>query len=534
METNFGWTAEALKSMLTDLQPSRTDFSVEIAGVAWKKSPNGGYKLGDYCERTHRLRILANRCSSAKEVLEVTIHEYAHHLMWEAFHFGEFKRRVVHGKPFWDCYFKLLRDARFKGVFDVENTDEDHRIKDITEAWFITDPVLIMGMLSHELKTNSAITSFRCGRGVIEYNPQYAGFLTKQQLEERLKAEVIRILLQHPYRGYSDKGIAFIASNITLNEVYKFRELMHRVDDFWKGMGCHYRGENLEFYYRELKKLNFLPDTDGHADNADGNADNADNSGIEDKKDNNEKICENPSNLRHLRANFSEMQEATELWEEDDFMAQKVREIIGWAQENQCWGTLPGTLIQTLIASLKPEIDYRKVLSAFRATVISSATMLTRFKPSRRYGFEYMGKKNDFTTNLLVAVDVSSSVSNSELQKFYSTINRFFKYGIKSIDVLQFDAEVKPSLLTLQKAKKDVKIYGRGGTNFQPVIDYFEKSKVRYDGLIIFTDGFAPTPKIRYRTACRTIWIYNKKENYETHNERLAKCGRSCWIKGEG
>ena len=99
---------------------------------------------------------------------------------------------------------------------------EDNRIQEITETWFLKDPLLMMALLSHNLKTNCRINNFRCGKGFIEYNPQYVKFLTKQQLEERLKAEVVRILLRHPYRHYNDKGNAFIASNITLNENYTF------------------------------------------------------------------------------------------------------------------------------------------------------------------------------------------------------------------------------------------------------------------------------------------------------------------------
>ena len=90
---------------------------------------------------------------------------------------------------------------------------------------------------------------------------------------------------------------------------------------------------------------------------------------------------------------------------------------------------------------------------------------------------------------------------------FFSIINRFFKYGIEKHDVIQFDAEVKPEILTLKKAKKKVQITGRGGTNFQAVIDFYE-SNPAYDGLILFTDGEAPCPKI-HRTL-KKLWFFPK------------------------
>jgi len=405
---------------------------------------------------------------------------------------------------------------------------EDSRIQEITEAWFIKEPALMMGLLSHRLKTNSRIKNFRCGKGIVEYNPEYTVFLTKPQLEERLKAEVIRILLRHPYRNYSDKGNAFIASNITLNENYTFIELMFRSTDFW--MEPEYQNQHFEFYYRELNKLPFpenpVPEQES---NQDGSI--AQQEEIEHPNDNIKNTEEEIESKTLSKTEASEAIESAELWEEDDFMEQKIKEIVEWAHTSMLWGTLPGNLVQTLIASLKPEIDYRKVLSGFRASVISSDKMLTRFRPSRRYGFLYMGKKSEFTTHLLIAVDVSGSVSDKELQVFYSVILRFFKYGIRSLDVLQFDAEIKEPLLTMQKAKKSIAIQGRGGTDFQPVIDYFENARRRYDGLIIFTDGYAPEPKMLPRSIRKTLWICSNRENYDSHEEWMRKCGRCCWVE---
>lgn len=46
---------------------------------------------------------------------------------------------------------------------------------------------------------------------------------------------------------------------------------------------------------------------------------------------------------------------------------------------------------------------------------------------------------------------------------------------------------------------------GRGGTDFQEVIDYYKEHK-EYDGLIIFTDGYAPIPKIPPNR--KILWVH--------------------------
>ena len=79
-------------------------------------------------------------------------------------------------------------------------------------------------------------------------------------------------------------------------------------------------------------------------------------------------------------------------------------------------------------------------------------------KPNRRYGFQYMGSRYDFTTRLLFAVDVSGSMSSQDLALGFSVINRFFKYGIEAIDVIQFDTEIKGDPVSLKRGRRAVEV----------------------------------------------------------------------------
>ncbi|AEF86416.1 conserved hypothetical protein [Treponema primitia ZAS-2] len=371
----------------------------------------------------------------------------------------------------------------------------EKRISNITDKWLLRDPVLLMTLLSHDLVPAANIKSIRSGKGRIEYNPEYISHLSDDQFEEIIKIEVIRILLRHPYRqpSQNDLTISYIASNITLNEYYQFKRLPYRAVNFWNNPSFYQR--NFEFYYTELQKTSFQ-----------GNEN--------EKDDNNQNLSENVT-----------------LWEEDLYIDQKIVEIISFAIQNQSWGSLPNHLVTTLIASLNPVIDYRKVLQGFHASVLSSKKMPTRLKSSRRYGYLYMGKKYEFTTSLLIGVDVSGSISDEDINLFYSVITRFFHYGIQSLDVLQFDADIKGIPVIMKKARKTIKITGRGGTCFQPVIDYFSSKIKDYDGLIIFTDGYASIPELTKNIAKKTLWICNNKENYEQHYKWMSERGSCCWVE---
>ncbi|MDR3235100.1 MAG: VWA-like domain-containing protein [Prevotellaceae bacterium] len=451
----------------------------------------------------------------------------------------------------------------------------EKRIQAIADRWFIKEPLLFMTLMSHQVVPNKGLRhAMRCGQGRIEYCcDNDIEQLQDRQLEENLKAEIVRILLRHPYRRYNGKkAAAYVASNITLNENYTFRELKYKVSDFWTKY--NFQKQNFEFYYREILKLSdgeegrdqtdngkedlSQPDTDNmdnnapaqasDADNTDNNAsaqawdaDNTDNNASAQASDTGDMDNHTPAQASNTNEdnNKSQNQPTDEndmleqnaaLWEENDYIEQQIKEIIEWANSNMAWGSIPGNLVQTLIASLKPEIDYRKVLSAFRATVLSSDKMLTRFKPSRRYNFTYMGKKSRFTTQLLIGVDVSGSISDNEIRTFYAAINRFFKYGIQSIHVQQFDSELKGEPTTMKKAHKKITVHGRGGTCFEPVIDYFAAHQKTYDGLIIFTDGYAGIPDVKQHIARKMLWICNNKKSYEQHHGWMCRQGRCCWI----
>lgn len=184
-------------------------------------------------------------------------------------------------------------------------------------------------------------------------------------------------------------------------------------------------------------------------------------------------------------------------------------------------------------ANLKAKIDYRKVLAGFRASVTSSLRNLTRMRPNRRFGFDAMGSKHKNTSKLLVAIDVSGSIDHNLLSKFFGVIFRFFKFGICSLDIVQFDTEIKGEAVRINKSfspSKDIKIVGRGGTSFQCVFEYL-RAHNNYDGLIIFTDGCAPEPVFDFHTNAKVLWVCDSKNSYENYRSWMEKTGRSCYIK---
>ena len=179
-----------------------------------------------------------------------------------------------------------------------------------------------------------------------------------------------------------------------------------------------------------------------------------------------------------------------------ELMSEKVNHEIETAQRCNQWGSLGGDLRALIESTLVSKQNFRAILSQFRASILSTKRHLTRMRPNRRYGFDAMGSQYAYSTRLLVAVDVSGSVPDEDIRKFLAVINRFFKQGIESIEVIEFDSKItteKP--LLLKQAANGIRVIGRGGTNFQPAIDFYYEHE-EYDGLVFLTDGYAPTPKL--------------------------------------
>ena len=525
----------------------------------------------------------------------------------------------------------------------------DLRIKKIIDKWYLTEPALLMTILAHEMVANPNMSCpFRCGKGVIELNPELIKNLSDSQLENSLKAEAIRIILKHPYERQPDgcrrKSMA-LGSNLVLGDNYDFSDInIPKPSDYNLP-----ENESYEWYSMRIEGNKLIPedsnnpvnnnsenDIASHSDNEDNGIDkeelesNCNSDNFSSDSDNNndgpddieassdkynndqEESSNNPStsDQQNSSANTAQNNESEDdfyvltladgttmriskgkpscsqdlskdnetedansdgtksaqnegdnhpeenrkfdgnqkkaetkpkkptppsedlssLWEEDSLMACTVDAIIEDIQSSGSgWGSLAGSLVEEIIANTKARIDYRKTLSGFRASILSSKRHLTRMRPNRRSGFDNMGSIRRFDTNLLIAVDVSGSISDEVLTHFYSVIGRIFKYGIEHVDVVQFDCSFS-EVQSFEKAKKRINIVGRGGTSFQPIFDYVHKN-IKYDGLIIFTDGYAPKPKKPKGFRTKVVWVCQSEKTYEEHKPWMKETGRCCYIK---
>ena len=370
------------------------------------------------------------------------------------------------------------------------------RYTHILERWFITEPPLFQVLCIHELVQNTHMyCPLRSGRKKLEYNPEIVREMSDDALEEALRAEAVRLLLKHPYErrpeGCSQKAMG-LASNLVIGDNYKHPRLRIETPQD-RGLKS---GMNYEWYARAVEMMPDGPDCRNNNGSTEEDGGDSPSSNI--------------------------YRDLAELWDEDELTVQMINEVIN---STKSWGSLGGNFAELLQASLKAKINWRNIFAGFRASIISSKRKLTRMRPNRRTGFDNMGSIRLFDTKLLVAVDVSGSISTESLKYFYGVINSAFRYGFESIDVIQFDCGVR-TVDNLKKVIKDVAVIGRGGTSFQEPINYAHEKG--YDGLVILTDGYAPEPDIPEGFKTGILWVCENESCLSHHKEWMEKSGRTC------
>lgn len=157
-------------------------------------------------------------------------------------------------------------------------------------------------------------------------------------------------------------------------------------------------------------------------------------------------------------------------------------------------GTIPGevkSIIDGFEIFEEPKFNWKAYIRRFVGKSVKVFTKKLRRKFNKRYE-DNPGLKIKQKKHILVAVDTSGSVNQSELIEFFSEIHHLHKTG-SDITVVQCDTAI--SSIKPYKYSDKIELHGRGGTSFEPVIEYYDANQRKYSCLIYFTDGEAPAPQ---------------------------------------
>lgn len=141
------------------------------------------------------------------------------------------------------------------------------------------------------------------------------------------------------------------------------------------------------------------------------------------------------------------------------------------------------------ILTRKAELDWKKVLRGIvgNKKVDKRTTIMRRDRrfPGRD---DLKGKTKNRLFNLLVVSDVSGSVSDKALIELWGEIRHICDVTKTDIDLIQVDTQAyKPEKLS--KKTKVINRKAQGGTVLYPAIDMAKAEDIKYDAVVVTTDG---------------------------------------------
>jgi predicted metal-dependent peptidase len=188
----------------------------------------------------------------------------------------------------------------------------------------------------------------------------------------------------------------------------------------------------------------------------------------------------------------------------------QLKEVAEQVQKGR--GHIPGEfqqMIDELFKEDPPKFNWKAYLRNFVGGSTQTLAKKTRRKKSKRFP-KNPGLKIIEERRVLVGIDTSGSVSATELAEFFHEMHHMHKTGTE-ITVVQCDTQI--SSIKKYRTPEDGKleITGRGGTYFDPVVDYYNENIKDYSCLIYFTDGEAPNPERPPNG--RTLWVLSEQSS---------------------
>ncbi len=325
------------------------------------------------------------------------------------------------------------------------------------------------------------------GRNGINYqlyiNPEFWDSLTDIQRMGLLKHELLHIGFFHvtDFGHLTDKDVCNIAMDVEINQYIDQSWLPEGgclLKDVNKSYGLDMKKKmGTKYYYDELMKIK------------------------------NQLQEELKQYLRDTHAGweeFDDMDEATQklIQKQTEHILKEVAE-----QVKKSTGSIPGEfqqLLDKINTKEAAKFDWRGYLRRFAGSSMDIYTKKLRRKPNKRFE-ENPGLKIKKRRHILVGVDTSGSVSTDELKEFFHEIHHIHKTGCE-VTVIQCDTSI--NAIDKFKPNLDIKIAGRGGTSFHPVVEYYNENRDKYSTLIYLTDGEASAPE---KARGKMLWVLSSK-----------------------
>jgi predicted metal-dependent peptidase len=310
-----------------------------------------------------------------------------------------------------------------------------------------------------------------------------------------LKHELLHIAFGHltSFKSFKNKRLANVAMDMEINQF---------IDKDWLPEGGidinNYEDLNLDrkagcrYYYDKLNQFQDEKDKNGTCGN-------------EEMDKLLDQVASGDVPDHSTWEEFEDLSEA-----EKKLIEKQLQKVLADAKEQTIKkrGNVPGEIEGVIVIEeiVAPKFDWRGYIRRFTGVSTKVFTKKIRRKENRRFS-DNPGLKIKMKQHMLLAIDTSGSVSDSELQEFMGEIHHIYKVGV-DVTVIQCDTSIKS--IEPYKGKHEINVAGRGGTEFDPVLDYYNANQKKYTSLVYFTDGECYTSVV---PKGNVLWVLSERSS---------------------
>lgn len=376
---------------------------------------------------------------------------------------------------------------------------------------------------------------------VLVYDPEWTAKLPVEECAHTLIHEAIHIYFDHLARiqAANMKGKeANIAADLSVNSLMKEMGMLLPHGVYPEDYDLP-NGQTIEWYYAQLtknpnnnKKIEQLQKelqdktSYGIAGDDPGNGDDATDKPAENKKNNGVGrgqcggIAGNPINKEvEERAD----RECGRSKAEQQLVQKRMDAAVEQHIAQHGRGSLPASFESKINRAVEPpKVNWRQKLRhvALKVTgrVQSGGFDFSLALPSKSSFSTCIPRPGlvEQTPEVVFIIDTSGSMHNEQIRRGIREIIGVFKAsGIEEAWLIQADADVAaaPKRVRLRDFMRELTIYGRGGTNFDPALQACMRLKPRPDIIFYITDGDG---YLTFKPPIPTVWVvirghYNRK-----------------------
>lgn len=193
--------------------------------------------------------------------------------------------------------------------------------------------------------------------------------------------------------------------------------------------------------------------------------------------------------------------------ERETLSVQWQQRLAGAAQQAMQAGKLGGALARLVDHLLQPQLPWRMLLARYLTSIARDDYSYMR--PSRREGNAILPSLRSHHLELVVVLDTSGSVTESEIGEFLAEVNAIKGQMQARITLHSCDTELAADgpwqIEAWEELKLPRRFLGGGGTSFLPAFSWADRQDRQPDLLVYFTDAQGEFPA--YEPAFPVLWL---------------------------